>query len=60
MIVEVGEFCGADALGSRPILFRFVIFDVKPNSAKFDQAFSNDGGKTWQVNWIATDTRIGK
>jgi hypothetical protein len=24
----------------------------------FEQAFSNDGGKTWEVNWIATDTRV--
>jgi catechol 2,3-dioxygenase-like lactoylglutathione lyase family enzyme len=21
------------------------------------QSFSDDGGKTWEVNWIATDTR---
>lgn len=55
-----GEFYGADTLGSRAILVRFVIFDVKPNSAKFEQAFSSDGGKTWEVNWIATDTRTGK
>jgi hypothetical protein len=53
-----GEFYGADTLGNRAILVRFVIFDITPNSAKFEQAFSNDGGKTWEVNWIATDTRI--
>ena len=52
-----GEFYGADTLGSRAILVRFVIYDVTPNSAKFEQAFSDDGGKTWEVNWIATDTR---
>ena len=55
-----GEFYGADTLGSRAILVRFVIFDITPNSAKFEQAFSDDGGKTWEVNWIARDTRIGK
>ena len=53
-----GEFYGADTLGSRAILVRFVIYDVTPSSAKFEQAFSDDGGKTWEVNWIATDTRI--
>jgi hypothetical protein len=52
------EFYGADTLGSRAILVRFVIFDITPDSAKFEQAFSNDGGKTWEVNWIATDTRV--
>lgn len=53
-----GEFYGADTLGSRAILVRFVISDITPKSAKFEQAFSDDGGKTWEVNWIATDTRI--
>ena len=53
-----GEFYGADTLGTRAILVRFVIYDVAPNSAKFEQAFSDDGGKTWEVNWIATDTKI--
>ena len=53
-----GEFYGADTLGSRAILVRFVIFDITPNSAKFEQAFSSDGGKTWEVNWIAADTRV--
>ena len=53
-----GEFYGTDTLGSRAILVRFVIFDVTTNSAKFEQAFSNDGGRTWEVNWIATDTRV--
>jgi hypothetical protein len=39
------------------ILVRFVISDITPNSCRFEQAFSDDGGKTWEVNWIATDTR---
>ena len=52
-----GEFYGADSLNGRAILVRFVIFDVTPNTAKFEQEFSDDGGKTWEVNWIATDTR---
>jgi hypothetical protein len=32
--------------------------DITPNSYRFEQAFSDDGGKTWEVNWIATDTRV--
>lgn len=55
-----GEFYGADTLRGRAILVRFVIYDIKRDSAKFEQAFSDDGGKTWEVNWIATDTRIKK
>lgn len=53
-----GEFYGADTLNGRAILVRFVIYEIKADSAKFEQAFSDDGGKTWEVNWIATDTRI--
>ena len=52
-----GEFYGADTLNGRAILVRFVISDVTATSARFEQAFSDDGGKTWEVNWIAVDTR---
>jgi hypothetical protein len=35
-----------------------VISHTTPNVCQFEQAFSDDGGKTWEVNWIATDTRM--
>lgn len=53
-----GEFYGQDTLNGRAILVRFVISDITPDSCRFEQAFSDDGGKTWEVNWIAIDTRI--
>lgn len=53
-----GEFYALDTFDGRDILVRFVISDVKPDSARFEQAFSADGGKTWEVNWIAVDTRV--
>jgi hypothetical protein len=53
-----GEFFDQEALNDRAILVRFVISDITPDSCHFEQAFSNDGGKTWEVNWIATDTRV--
>lgn len=53
-----GVFYADDTLGDRPIRVRFVISDITRTSARFEQAFSADGGKTWEVNWIATDTRI--
>src|ERR1700694_57729 len=52
-----GEFFDQEMLNGRAILVRFVISDVTPDTCHFEQAFSNDGGKTWEVNWIATDTR---
>jgi hypothetical protein len=53
-----GEFYDQESLDGRAILVRFVISNVTPTSCRFEQAFSSDGGTTWEVNWIATDTRI--
>jgi hypothetical protein len=53
-----GEFFNQDTLNGRSILVRFIISDITPNSCRFEQAFSADGGKTWEVNWIAVDTRL--
>ena len=52
-----GTFYGVDTANDRTVLVRFVISDVTPNSARFEQAFSADGGATWETNWIAVDTR---
>jgi len=53
-----GEFFDQEALNGGAILVRFVMSDTTPDSCRFEQAFSEDGGKTWEVNWIATDTRL--
>jgi hypothetical protein len=53
-----GEFFAQETLNGRAMLVRFVISDITPDSCRFEQAFSDDGGKTWEVNWIATDTRV--
>jgi hypothetical protein len=53
-----GEFYDQETLNGRSILVRFVISDITPSSCRFEQAYSDDGGKTWEVNWTATDTRI--
>lgn len=53
-----GEFFGRDTLNGREILVRFVILPLDPDTWRFEQAFSADGGQTWEVNWIATDRRV--
>ena len=55
-----GEFYNQDTLNGRSILVRFVISDITANSCRFEQSFSADGGKTWEVNWIAVDTRVSE
>jgi hypothetical protein len=53
-----GEFLGTETIEGREIRIRFVINDITATSARFEQAFSADGGATWEVNWRATDTRV--
>jgi hypothetical protein len=53
-----GEFFDQETVNGRAIYVRFVISEITPNSCRFEQAFSDDGAKTWEVNWVATDTRV--
>ena len=53
-----GEFYSQETYGGRAIFVRFVITSVDEKTLRFEQAFSADGGKTWEVNWIATDIRV--
>jgi hypothetical protein len=56
---RIGEFYDQEPFAGRMILVRNVIRDIPPDTCRFEQAFSDDGGRTWQTNWIATDTRVG-
>ena len=51
-----GVFTGQDMLDGRAILMRFIITQVSKREARFEQAYSADGGATWEKNWIAVDT----
>ena len=53
-----GTFTSDETLDGRAIQVRFVISEVTPDEYRYEQAFSADGGGTWEVNWIATDTRV--
>jgi hypothetical protein len=52
-----GEFYDQESLDGRAIYVRFVFSEIAKNSFKFEQAFSDDGGKTWEVNWVAKFVR---
>jgi hypothetical protein len=52
------DFYGQDPINGRAVLVRFSIWDVTPDTARSEQAFSNDGGKTWEVNWRTEYTRM--
>jgi hypothetical protein len=54
-----GEFYCQDTYNGRMIFIRYVWSDITANSAHFEQSYSDDGGRTWEVNWITDQTRIG-
>jgi hypothetical protein len=49
----IGEFYNQEELDGRSIFVRFVFSEIMPTSFRLEQAFSEDGGKTWEANWIA-------
>jgi catechol 2,3-dioxygenase-like lactoylglutathione lyase family enzyme len=54
----VGVFYGDDTHAGRPIRVRFFWHDLGPRKAKWEQAFSADGGATWETNWIMELERV--
>jgi hypothetical protein len=53
-----GELFDQESFNGRAILVRGTWSDITPDSHRFEQAFSDDGGKTWEPNFIATLTRV--
>jgi hypothetical protein len=52
-----GLFYDQEQLGARTILVRFIFSNIQSNSFRLEQAFSADGGRTWETNWISDFTR---
>ena len=52
-----GEFYDQEQYKGRSILVRYVWLNISPKSARMEQSFSPDGGKTWETNWICELTR---
>jgi hypothetical protein len=53
-----GEFYNQQVYEGKAIYARFIWADTNTNSPHFEQAFSIDGGKTWETNWITTQTKV--
>jgi hypothetical protein len=54
----IGIFEGDDMLEGKPIRVRFVWSGITESSALWEQAFSDDGGQTWETNWIMRMTKL--
>src|ERR1700737_3157988 len=53
-----GEFYGTDTWNGKAVFVRFIWSNTTANSLHFEQSFSDDGGKTWEVNWITDQVRV--
>lgn len=53
-----GEFYDQETFNGRTILLRFNVSDITSTSCRFEQAFSDNGGRTWETNFIVTETRV--
>lgn len=54
----VGTFYGRDQHKGVPVLARFIWSDIKPDSARWEQALSTDEGNTWETNWVMRMRRV--
>ena len=53
-----GEFYDQEVFEGRTILVRYVWSDTATPTPHFEQSFSADGGKTWELNWASWSTRV--
>ncbi len=53
----VGTFHGRDRHKGRDVWVRFRWYDIRPDGAHWEQAFSPDRGENWETNWHMYLTR---
>jgi hypothetical protein len=53
----IGLFFADETFNDRLIKVRFRWSEITPASARWEQAFSPDGGATWEINWVMQFTR---
>ena len=53
----LGTFFADDTCEGRPIRIRFRWSAISSDEARWEQAFSEDGGQAWETNWIMTFRR---
>lgn len=55
----IGEFYNQEIFNGQAIFVRFIFSDITDATFRLEQAFSNDGGRSWEANWIARFSRSG-
>ena len=54
----IGTFHADDQLDGVPIRIRFLWITTNPDRPRWEQAFSADGGVTWETNWTMDFRRV--
>jgi hypothetical protein len=54
----VGTFYSDGILNGKPTRTRFIWSHITATSARWEQAYSSDSGKTWETNWIMEFQRV--
>jgi hypothetical protein len=55
---DTGIFEGPDTFEGRPILVRYTWSQVSSGTPRWEQAFSEDGGETWETNFVSEFRRV--
>ncbi len=53
----IGTFLSDEMFEGKPVKVRGIFTPITSSSAQWEQAFSPDGGKTWETNWVMRYTR---
>jgi hypothetical protein len=53
-----GEFYDQEPFNGRQIYTRYVWTNTTTKAPHFEQQYSDDGGKTWETNWITEQTKV--
>lgn len=54
----IGTFFANDTFAGRPIRVRYIWSHITAKSCQWEQAFSDDGGKSWETNWVMLFSRV--
>lgn len=54
----IGEFYNQELFNGRAVFVRFIFSGITERTFRLEQAFSADGGQSWEANWIASFERM--
>jgi len=54
----VGTFYADDTFNGKPVRIRFIWSKITSTTCHWEQAYSPDGGKTWETNWVQDIVRV--